>query len=137
MTARWFDGGLRFACRQCGSCCTGEPGFVYLRAGEADRIAAHLGLDPVAFRARHTRRVPGGTSLCEEEDGRCAFFEAGCRIYPVRPRQCRTYPFWQRVVASPEAWREEAGRCPGMDGGPVHPVEEICEAAGLRLRDGR
>ena len=135
MTAPWFDGGLRFACRRCGTCCTGEPGYVILRAGEADRIAAHLGLEPAAFRAQHTRRVPGGTSLREEDDGRCAFFAAGCRIYPVRPRQCRTYPFWPRIVASPTAWRQEAAFCPGMDEGPLHAAAAISEAAGLR--DGR
>lgn len=124
----WFHQGLHFGCQRCGTCCTGEPGFVFLRAGEAERIADYLGLDRQAFRERFTRRVLGGTSLGEEEDGRCVFFDTGCRIYPARPRQCRTYPFWPRIVASPETWRREAAVCPGLDTGTLHGAEEIIAA---------
>jgi len=30
-----------------------------------------------------------------------------CSIYEARPVQCRTYPFWPRIMKSREAWRQE------------------------------
>jgi Fe-S-cluster containining protein len=53
----------------------------------------------------------------------------GCAVYPDRPRQCRTWPFWRAVTHSPERWAEEAQGCPGMDRGPLHPAGWI-EAQG-------
>ena len=48
------------------------------------------------------------------EHADCVFWEgdAGCAIYPVRPTQCRTFPFWSEHLRSPEAWRERAGGSP-------------------------
>jgi Fe-S-cluster containining protein len=129
----WFAAGLRFTCQRCGACCTGEPGYVFLRRGEAEAIAAFLGADPATFLAEQVRRVPGGVSLLEEADGRCAFFADGCRIYPARPRQCRTYPFWKVIVASPGSWEREGRSCPGIGTGALHEAGEIAVKAGLAL----
>jgi len=41
----------------------------------------------------------------------------GCSIYPVRPLQCRTWPFWDTNLASKSAWDRAAQRCHGMDHG--------------------
>ncbi len=117
--APWYGPGLRFSCRRCGACCTGEPGYVFLSPGEAAAIAAHLGEDPAAFARSSLRRVPGGLSLREAPGGSCVLHDGGCRAYPVRPRQCRTYPFWERIVASPAAWRREARSCPGIGQGEL------------------
>lgn len=128
--AAWFAGGLRFACRRCGRCCSGEPGYVFLRLGEAEGIAAALGLGLEAFFLRHTRRVPGGISLRERPDGRCAYLREGCAIYAARPRQCRAYPFWPRILASRAAWEREARECPGIGEGELHGEPEIRAALG-------
>ena len=124
----WYRGGLRFACRRCGACCTGEPGYVFLGTGEAEALAGHLGLAPAAFAARHLRRVCGGVSLREEADGRCTLWDGACRAYAVRPRQCRSYPFWPRVVASREEWEREGAACPGIGSGALHAAGEIDDA---------
>jgi hypothetical protein len=124
----WFEGGLRFSCRRCGSCCTGEPGYVFLRSQDAASIAAFLGLGEEAFCEAYTRKSDGRTSLSEEEDGRCVFFTTrGCRIYAVRPVQCRTFPFWSWHLSRPENWDEAARECPGMGNGKLHSREEIKE----------
>lgn len=128
MNARpWYAAGLRFACQRCGACCTGAPGYVWVEPAEIAPIAAGLGMEPAAFLARHTRRVDGGLSLREEPDGRCVLFAAGrgCSVYEARPRQCRTWPFWARIVASPKAWEREAADCPGMGRGALVGPEEI------------
>jgi Fe-S-cluster containining protein len=135
----WFSKGLQFTCTQCGNCCTGEPGFIFLDEAEADAIAERLGMDPVAFRRRYTATVHhehGATlSLREQGDGACVFWRAGagCTIYEQRPTQCRTWPFWRRVVASKAAWRREASQCPGMDRGTLHPAADI---QAIAARDG-
>jgi hypothetical protein len=126
MNDPWFREGLRFQCRRCGACCTGDPGYVYFKRGEAEAIAAFTGLGVKEFRARYTRKDRGRASLREESDGRCVFFEeGGCRIYPVRPVQCRTFPFWRWNTASQENWNIVAGECPGLGKGKLHSLEEI------------
>jgi len=123
----WYAAGLRFGCRRCGACCTGAPGYVWLQLEDATAIAAALGMGSSDFVAGYTRRVDGRLSLREESDGNCVLFEsgAGCCAYDVRPRQCRTWPFWPRIVATPAAWRREAADCPGMDSGEWIGPEEI------------
>lgn len=126
-TAPWYAAGLRFSCRRCGACCTGDPGYVWLRSDEAAAIAARLGLEPAGFLSRFTRRVDDRLSLREEADGRCVLFDPGrgCRVYEERPRQCRTWPFWPRIVATPAAWARESAGCPGMGEGDLIGHEEI------------
>ena len=126
-TSPWYAAGLRFGCQRCGACCTGAPGYVWLQSEEAVAIAERLGLEIEGFLTRYTRRVDGGLSLREEVDGRCVLFEpgSGCRAYEARPPQCRTWPFWARIVATPAAWAREAAACPGMDEGDVVGPGEI------------
>jgi Fe-S-cluster containining protein len=123
----WYAAGLRFTCQRCGCCCTGAPGYVWLRNEEAAAIAARLGMGPEDFVARYARSVFGKVSLREEADGRCVLFESGsgCRAYEVRPRQCRTWPFWARIVATSTAWEREAADCPGMGQGELYGSEVI------------
>jgi uncharacterized protein len=118
---------LRFTCRRCGACCTGDPGYVWLEAADIAAIARRLGLETADFLANYTRRVGGRLSLCEEADGRCVLFESGlgCRAYEARPRQCRNWPFWAGIVATSAAWEREAADCPGMGSGELIGPEEI------------
>ena len=55
------------------------------------------------------------------------FYEAGrgCTVYPVRPRQCRTWPFWASNVASRAAWERTKKSCPGAGQGDLISAEEI------------
>jgi len=46
-------------------------------------------------------------------------------IYPVRPTQCRTWPFWAGNLRSPADWNEAARRCPGINHGRVYDIEQI------------
>lgn len=138
-SAPWYAAGLRFGCRRCGACCSGAPGYVWLQSGDVVAIAARLGVEPAAFLARHTRRVDGALSLREESDGRCVLFEGGrgCRAYEARPHQCRTWPFWARIIATPESWQREAAECPGMGAGELVGPEAIESLAQSPSRSGR
>jgi hypothetical protein len=131
----WYEEGLQFSCRRCGSCCTGEPGYVFLRKEDGTAIADFLGLKEETFREVYTRKALGRISLSEEKDGRCVFFTGrGCRIYAARPVQCRTFPFWSWHLSRSENWDDAALECPGMGRGKLHSQEEIKEKLSRRRR---
>ncbi len=124
----WYRDGLRFQCQRCGNCCTGGSGSVRVSDAEIEALARRLGLADAEFRAAYTRRLrDGAVSLRERRGGDCVFYERGqgCRVYEVRPTQCRSWPFWRSVVYSQERWDEEAELCPGMNRGPRHAAEDI------------
>ncbi len=122
-----YADGLRFECTQCGNCCTGAPGYVWVSPPDTHAIADHLGLSIVEFLSRYTRLVSTVLSLVEKPGGDCVFLDEDrrCTIQAVKPRQCLSYPFWPRLLASREAWNEEAVHCPGMNEGPLYRPEEI------------
>ncbi len=123
----WFQDGLRFECTQCGKCCTGEPGFVWVNDVEIDKLAKFRGDVRHEFVALYTKKARGQVTLREKADGACVFYDAerGCTVYSVRPRQCRTWPFWDSNLESPETWQRTEGDCPGSGRGELIPVEEI------------
>jgi uncharacterized protein len=123
----WYHEGLRFRCTRCGHCCTGAPGFVWVEAAEIEAIAAHHNEKLSETLALYTRMVGNRRSLREKANGDCVFYDAqqGCTIYPVRPRQCRTWPFWESNVRTPETWEATRRVCPGAGQGELIPAEEI------------
>jgi Fe-S-cluster containining protein len=124
----WYQAGLRFECTQCGDCCTGSPGVVWVSDEEIRQIAEFRGLTYGEMLLRHTRLEQGCRTLTEFANGECTFFDGatrGCTIYPVRPSQCRTWPFWPENLASPEAWKDVQRTCPGAGCGTLVPLVEI------------
>ncbi len=123
----WYKDGLHFTCTQCGKCCTGDPGFVWVTEEELAAIARFLGEPLEEVRAVHARRARGRVTLRERANGDCVFYDTrkGCTIYPVRPPQCRTWPFWDSNLESREAWEQTERICPGSGEGELIPLEEI------------
>jgi Fe-S-cluster containining protein len=123
---QWYAAGLAFECRQSGNCCSGEPGYVWVTKAEVAAIADYLQRPNGQLGKRYIRRVGLRTSLKEKPDGDCVFLERGaggcttCRIHPVKPTQCRTWPFWDSNLKSPQHWNDAARTCPGMNQGPRH-----------------
>jgi uncharacterized protein len=125
--APWYQDGLRFTCTQCGKCCTGEPGYVWVDDAEVAALAKFRGEPLREFVPLYTRKARGKVTLKEKANGDCVFYDPdrGCTVYPVRPRQCRTWPFWESNLTSPEAWQQTEAVCPGSGAGELIPVEEI------------
>ena len=124
----WYRDGLQFHCTQCGNCCTGAPGAVWVSEDELQAIADHLNKSIGEIRLLHTRQVRGKLSLREFANGDCEFFDSktrGCSIYPARPVQCRTWPFWNSNLESPETWQQTGRECPGLGRGEFVSLEEI------------
>lgn len=120
---------IRFQCTGCGKCCTGdENAYVAVSAKEQDRIIRYLDISRAWFRRRYLHRFDDGDiAVAMDADGRCPFLgrDNGCRIYPVRPRQCRTYPYWDEILHSRRAWNRESRHCEGIHQGPVIPLQKI------------
>jgi hypothetical protein len=121
----WYSDGLAFSCTRCGDCCTGSPGYVWVRREEIEGLARFLGMSVEAFGRRYLRRVGRKLSLLEKSNGDCVFYDRGCTVYPARPTQCRTFPFWTENLASASSWSEAARECPGIGRGRLIPLEEI------------
>ena len=136
---KWYLDGLKFACTQCGNCCSGPPGYVWVTRNDIARIAEYLGRPDGKLGKEHVRPVGFRHSLTEKPGGDCVFLkrEGGrsyCLIHPVRPTQCRTWPFWSENLRSGEAWNSAAGTCPGMNQGEHHSFVAIEK---LRLKRAR
>jgi uncharacterized protein len=147
----WYEQGLKFTCQQCGNCCTGGPGYVWVSNEELGRLAEYLQLTVDETIQRYCRKVEGKWSLKEvRREGLydCIFLteikpaqqngnaipqtRRGCSVYPVRPLQCRTWPFWEGNLRSQAAWKRAGKGCHGIDRGREFTVEEIVE-----LRDAK
>ena len=100
-----------FVCRRCGACCRIPDGIVRVSDEEITRIAAFLGQDETTFIADETELAPDrkGLILKSRADGACAYLtdDNRCRIHPVKPDKCRTFPYeWTNP--------DSIGLCPGL-----------------------
>ena len=125
----FFDEGIKFECSSCGKCCNGAPGIIIVLENEIDAISAFLELDRKTFVEYFLYPYSGEFSIREDYTGRCIFFENGCSIYPVRPLQCRTYPFWFTNLSSGQAWNDTSKTCKGIGSGKLYSKKEVLEIA--------
>ncbi|MDD5225809.1 MAG: YkgJ family cysteine cluster protein [Candidatus Omnitrophica bacterium] len=90
-----------FQCRQCGACCR-QPGFVYLKEGDAARLATHLGMDIYQFTETHCLLMDRQhLALKKHADETCLFLrEESCSVYEARPAQCREFPLGWKTERS-------------------------------------
>ena len=93
---------------------------------EAQAIATYLGIDVALFRWRYLNA--SGDRLIDGSGPACIFLADGpathCRIYPVRPEKCRTWPFWDELRENPDALRRPMRTCPGIE--PIRGRDEDC-----------
>ncbi|MCO6044572.1 YkgJ family cysteine cluster protein [Aeoliella sp. ICT_H6.2] len=132
----WYADGLRFKCTGCGDCCTGAPGYVWVNKADIELIAAELDMDVPDFEKKYVRNVGVRKSLVEFSNGDCVFFDGKtrkCEVYAARPRQCRTWPFWDSNIRSPEAWQATCDECPGAGKGKLYDIDHI-EAERAKIR---
>lgn len=146
----WYADGLQFTCTQCGNCCTGGPGFVWLTTDEIVKLAAYLKMTPEETVEQYCRKIDGKFSLTEVRNAAgnydCVFLKdvpaarsgkggdnaegvqltkRGCSVYPVRPLQCRTWPFWPENLSNKRTWTAASRKCHGMNVGRSFSINEI------------
>ena len=100
-----------FKCCCCGACCRIKDGIVRVSDAEIACIAEYLNVSEKWFIENETELAPDrkGLVLKSLPDGACAFLTSNnlCRINPVKPVKCRTFPF---------AWTNPDSNviCPGL-----------------------
>jgi Fe-S-cluster containining protein len=112
----WYEEGLKFKCTQCGKCCTGGPGYVWLDDEDIRILSERLNLSREDFLKNHCRNVGRRISLLEKKNYDCIFLkENKCSLYEARPKQCRKFPWWKDYIESREAWNSAKTFCEGID----------------------
>lgn len=136
----WYSKGLCFGCTQCGNCCSGAPGYVWVTLDEIKEIEDYLKKQSISL-GPYLRRSKGQFSLVEKSNGDCLFLQrlengkAICQIHPVKPSQCRKWPFWNTILKTKNDWEKQTTDCPGMNKGKLYSFEEI-EKVRLEEKDG-
>lgn len=101
----------KFECHRCGNCCTGD-GDVTLTRPDIHRISDFLKMSEFDFLQTYTRKADGRSILIDQPgpEMACIFLiregEGGCRIHPVKPKQCVDFP---RKWREEESWQTCAG----------------------------
>ena len=127
----WYKNGLQFECQQCGRCCGGGEGYVWVTPQDVENFAKRLGLPVGVFEPAFVWTVRGNKrSLKEYPNGDCVMLHEktrGCKTYEERPLQCRTWPFWPQNLRTENSWKAATAGCPGCNQGKLYTLAEIEE----------
>lgn len=126
----WYKEGLGFECTQCGKCCTGQPGYVWVNEEEMAAMAKALNISVELFKKRYTRQRDNGFALTEKKPNNdCVFLkDKKCEVYQARPSQCQTFPWWKENLNTEESWNLAAKECEGISQiAPIVPYEQIIQ----------
>ena len=104
-----------YECIMCGQCCYGEGG-IFITEADAAAIAAYLNIEPAEFMDRYTARRYGRLEISTREDGACHFLtDQVCGIHPVKPENCRRWPFMPGALKEEWGFLSMRNNCPGFD----------------------
>jgi Fe-S-cluster containining protein len=127
----WYKEGLKFKCTECGKCCTGQAGFVWVTNEEIAAMAKVMHLSEQTFKIKYVRNRNNRLALVEKKNEAggydCIFLKnKKCQIYQARPKQCQTFPWWKENLNTPESWKLAAQDCEGInDQAAAVPYETI------------
>ena len=120
---------VKFECQKgCSNCCKTGGGFVFISSKNVDRISKYLKISKEIFIKKYAKPKGEQFILMDKNGSECIFLENDrCSIYPVRPLQCRTFPFWTANMKSDKRWQQVAEECPGIGIGKDFSKEDIEE----------
>jgi len=106
-------------CEACGGhCCIGESGYIWINKSEIINLAEHLNMTLDELGIKYLNKIGYKYSIKEVQldtnNFACAFFDLQkkqCSVYEARPKQCRTFPFWDYFKENVSEVYEE---CPAI-----------------------
>ncbi|MCH9612625.1 MAG: hypothetical protein S4CHLAM102_11170 [Chlamydiia bacterium] len=115
--SKWYADGLYFKCTGCGGCCTGSPGYVWLKPTDINRLCKHLNIQREEFLKKYTRQVGRRIALLEDpKTYDCVFLKGKrCSVYEGRPIQCSTFPWWPEHTKTKKSWARLQDSCEGVN----------------------
>jgi len=130
---------IKFIClKDCSNCCSVPGGFVFLTEKEAEGAAEYLSMQYQEFIDHFTRQIDDELALMDGENEACVFLDKhSCLIYPKRPQQCRTFPFWQQNMKSEKNWEFTKKVCPGLGRGKRLSASQIGEILNGKTLDSK
>lgn len=113
----WYKKGLKFHCTECGKCCSGKGGYVYITEQEAKVIAEHLKISEVDFYEKYVTKIENRLVLQDKKNSYDCIFLDGkkCSIYEIRPKQCQAFPWWESNLICKDTWENLKNSCEGID----------------------
>lgn len=132
----WTEKEIKFKCTGCGKCCQSD-GEVWLDTDEfldvanlrqespsivMEKYVAEHDFNSVRLKDKYV------TDSLRRNISECIFLEDGkCSIYEARPTQCRTFPYWPRLLRNESNWLAEAVVPDKIEGKHWDPDEGGCE----------
>jgi Fe-S-cluster containining protein len=112
---QWWHDGVDFGCTACGKCCVND-GEVWFDMDEFYELSEYLNMSYTDVLDDYAEEVKSGwVKLKDKKETStghgCVFLgddDKTCGVYSARPIQCRTYPYWPRLLTSEDAWKKEA-----------------------------
>jgi Fe-S-cluster containining protein len=113
---------------------------VFISDNDLEKLIVQLKMDRNAFIKKYCRWVKDVNgkevlSLREKSNKDCILWDSICTVYSARPLQCSSFPFWESIVSSAQAWSIAASGCPGMNYGEMHPQKAIEEYLEMRIAE--
>jgi Fe-S-cluster containining protein len=105
------------ACQSCRGTCCRWGGYVWITEEDMIAMAESRGMELGEFADTYVRAAYGKLSLQDrliDGEAICCMFDPidrKCRIYELRPAQCRSFPFWDQYK---ELYHDLLDYCPGI-----------------------
>lgn len=124
----FYSEGIRFKCQECGCCCDIIDGVVYLTSKDLRNLSVFFNLDLEYFKSKYTTITEEGLTVIKDtHPSKCRFQQNNkCSVYPVRPTQCRLYPFWSTLMKNEIIFSKE--KCPGIGKGELVDFNKITDS---------
>ncbi len=136
---------VKFSCTGCGRCCQND-GEVWFNLEEFTELAMSLNMPAETALELYVEEVksdwvkmknkvvatPSNSwipNLIQDSD-QCIFLGLdgkACSIYDQRPIQCRTYPYWPRLLKDVKEWKKEIVVSENKSGKHWNPKDGGCE----------
>jgi len=106
-------------CSKCeGNCCIGESGYIWINPNEMKTLSELLNITVEELKDNYVNKISYKYSIKEKKLSKnnyaCVFFDTTlkqCSVYEARPKQCRTFPFWDYFK---ENEKEVCEECPAI-----------------------